>query len=84
MIDGVEAALIVLSLLPVEAGAGGDVELATDDGLHAGRPCLLVELDGSEEIAVVRLGDRRHGQSPGSFKERRVLDGTVEKRVLRM
>ncbi len=42
-----------------EARASRDVDLATEDRLHAAFLGGLVELDGAEEVAVVRERDRR-------------------------
>ena len=66
----------------LEAGAGGDVDLAADDRLDAGGHRLLVELDGAEHVAVV--GDRqgRHAAFLGALDQVADLDGAVEEAVL--
>ena len=82
--DGVEAIGGALPPLLLEATPTRDIDLAADDRLDAVGPRLLVELDGSEEIAVIRLGHGRHVHGLGALEERVVLDRPVEQRVLGM
>ncbi len=42
-------------------GAGGEVDLAAEDGFYAGLFAFLVEVDGSEEVAVIGHGNGGHG-----------------------
>jgi hypothetical protein len=82
VIDGVEAALIALTALLVEARARGDVHLAAEDRLHLLSPRRLVELDGAEEVAVVGESHGGHPQRLRALEEGVDLDRPVEKRVL--
>ena len=69
-------------VLPVVAG--DRVDLAADDRLDAGLLGRRVEIDGAEEVAVVR---DRHGRplpSGGHFHQPRNVAGPVEKGVIRM
>jgi hypothetical protein len=80
--DGVEAAVVPLACLLLEARPGGHIDLTPENRLDLGPARLLVELHGSEEVAVVREGGRRHPQGAGPLEERLDLDGAVEERVL--
>jgi hypothetical protein len=80
--DGVEAAGVVFAAFLVEARPSGDVDLAAENGLDPGRPCLVVELERTEEVAMVRHPDGRHADAADPLEERVELDGAVEKRVL--
>ena len=53
----------------VEAGAGGRIDLAADDGLDALLFALFVELHAAEHDAVVRDGQRLHAQFLGAGDE---------------
>ena len=68
--------------LGVEPGAGGDVGLDTDDRRDAHFGCGVVELAGSEHVAVVGHADRGHLQPLRLGQHRLDLGGTVQHRVL--
>ena len=70
--------------LRLRAPVVGDVHLAADDGLDAGRPRLPVELDRAGERAVVGERDGRHLETSGLLDERRDPARPVEDRVLRV
>jgi hypothetical protein len=74
--------LVLRALLLLEARAGGDVGLATDDRLHARCARLLVELDRAEQVAVVAHADRALAERLHLIEQRRQLDRAVEQRIL--
>lgn len=54
--------------LPARA-EGGEVDFTAEDGFHAFLFAFLVEIDGSEEIAVVGHGDGGHAEFRGASGE---------------
>jgi hypothetical protein len=82
--DRVEARVVALAPFLVEARPGGDVDLTADDRLDVVTTRGLVELDCSEEVAVVRHAHGRHAERLGPREERVDLDGPVQQRVLRV
>ena len=84
LLAGVGAAGRHVEILPVEAGTGSHVELAPQNGFDAVLFSRLEELDGSEEIAMVRHGNGRHAHLTAFFHERTDLVRSVEKAVLRV
>ena len=62
----------------------GHVGLATQDGLAAVLPRLHVEIQGAEEIAVIRHGNLLHAHGQGLGEQLVEADGTIEQAVLRM
>ena len=64
--------------------AGGDVSLVTDDGIEAVLLALLVELDGAEQVSVVRDRQRVHAELFGLLDERGDFPGAIEQAVVRM
>lgn len=66
----------------VEARAGRDVGLDTDDRLDAGLCRRVVELAGAEHVSVIGHPDRGHLQALHLGKHGRDLRGTVQHRVL--
>ncbi len=57
----------------LEAGAGGDVHFAAEDGLDGGLVAGFVKFDGAEEVAVVGEAQGGHGEVLGGADE--VVDG---------
>ncbi len=82
MVDRIEARVVLLAALLLEARSRRDVDLAAEDRLHTRIARLLVELDGAEQIAVVGHRDRRHAERLRAREERLVLDRAVEQREL--
>ena len=76
--DGVEATLVALPPLLLEARARRHVHLAADDGLDVVTSRRFVELDGPEEVAVIRHTHGGHPQGLRALEERIDLDGTVQ------
>jgi hypothetical protein len=70
--------------IPVEARALRHVDLAADDRLHAAPDRRLVELDRSEQVAVVGHRDGRHPRGPRPLHQLLDRDRAVEDRVLRV
>ncbi len=70
--------------LAVEPAAGGEVALHADDRLDAGGDRLLVEVVGTEDVAVVGHRQRRHAHGGGFLEEIFQPRRTVEHRVLGM
>ena len=54
--------LAVWDLFFLRDGLRGEVDLAAEDGFHAGFLAGLVELDGSKKIAVIGHGDGGHAE----------------------
>lgn len=50
-------------------GFGGEVNFAAEDGFDGVFFAVLVEFDGSEEVAVIGHGDGGHGEFGGAFGE---------------
>ena len=68
----------------IEAGAGGRVDLAADDGLDALLFALFVELHAAEHDAVVRDSQRLHAQFLGAGDELVDARGAVQQAVFGM
>ena len=66
----------------VEPALRRHVEFAADDGLDPGLVSLLVEINGSVHVAVVRDGHGGHLVVPCHLEEIGKADGTVEETVL--
>lgn len=68
----------------LEAGAGGKVELAADEGLDALVFGLIVELYGAVEVTVVSQGQGLHAEGGGAVHEPVDPAGPVEQGVIGM
>jgi hypothetical protein len=71
-------------LLLVRHVAGGEVDFAAEDRLHALRRAGLEEFHRPEEVAVIGHRDRRHPQLPGPPGELLAAVHAVEQRVFGM
>ena len=60
--DVVRALVLPVDRGALEPAARGDVELAAEDGLDAGGPRVLVEVDRAEQVAVVGERDGREAE----------------------
>ena len=65
----------------IEAGAGGHIDLAADDGADALLFALLVEIDDAVHHAVVGDGDGRLSQLPGALHQSLDAAGAVQQAV---
>jgi len=63
---------------------GSDVHLAADDGLYSVAIGLLIEVNGSEDIAVIRHGHRGHLIFLCPLQQILDADCTVQEAVLSM
>ena len=68
----------------IEAGAGGNVDLAADDGADAGFFTFLVEIDGSVHHAVVGDGNGGLPQRFGTGNQPLDAAGAVKEAVFGM
>src|SRR5580700_3992754 len=62
--------------------AGGDINFAADDGLHAAGGGLVVKIGGGEEISVIGDGDGGHAAARGFIDEFADIAGPVEQRKI--
>ena len=74
--------LAAVSRLFLVHRAGGDIDLAPDDGLHLCLLRRLIKLDRPEEVAVVGQGDGRHPELRRLADELIHPDRPVQQRVL--
>ena len=82
--DQVEMVVVAVAGLFLEAGAGGDIDLAAQDGLDALGLGLLEELDRAENVAVVGQGHGRHVELDRGRDEVADLERAVQDTVFRM
>jgi hypothetical protein len=61
-----------------------DVHFAADDGLHAVRRGLMIEIRGGKKITVVGYGDGGHSAARGFGSEFADFASAVQKRVVRV
>jgi len=66
----------------VGAPTGSDIHLAANDGLYSVTIGLLIEVDGPEDIAVIRHGNGGHLIFLGPFQQILDADCTVQEAVL--
>ena len=64
--------------------AGGDIDLAADDGFHSGLHGGLVERNGRVHVAVVGDGDGGHAERGGFFYQISRADRAVEQGEFRV
>ena len=70
-------------LLTIETrGSRRHVGLETDDRLHASVLAVRVEIEGTEQVTVIRQADRRLPEARGLLRHRFRLRSSVEHRVL--
>ncbi len=64
--------------------ARSHIRFTPDDGLYPMSLSLLIEFNGSEHIAMIGHGNRRHTKRLNLFEERVQLIGAVKETILRM
>ncbi len=82
MVDGVVGFGVAFARFAVGALGRGDVGFIADDRIEAGGLAFLVELDGAEEIAVIRQGDGGHALLFDMGDEFGNAAGSVEQAVM--